>query len=102
MTYPLMILPFVALTIVVTGVSAVRPGFGRRIAASALGAVVLVVLTAIFDNAMIALDLFTYPPEHLSGLRIGLAPLEDFSYPVCAAFLIPAVFALISRRKDSA
>lgn len=101
MTYPLMILPFVALTIAVTGVSAVRPGFGRRIVASALGAVVLVVLTAIFDNVMIALDLFTYPPEHLSGLRIGLAPLEDFSYPVCAAFLIPAVFALVTRRKES-
>ena len=102
MTYPLLVLPFIALTVVVTAISAVRPGFRRRLAASALGAVVLVVLTAIFDNVMIALDLFTYPPEHLSGLRIGLAPLEDFSYPVCAAFLIPAVFALISRRKDSA
>lgn len=102
MTYPLLILPFVVLTVVVTTVSAVRPGFGRRIASSALGAVVLVVLTAIFDNVMIALDLFTYPPEHLSGLRIGLAPLEDFSYPVCAAFLIPAVFALLTRRKDPA
>ena len=29
---------------------------------------------------MIAAGLFTYPPEHLSGLRIGLAPIEDFSY----------------------
>ena len=99
MTYPLLVLPFIALTVVVTAISAVRPGFRRRLAASALGAVVLVVLTAIFDNVMIALDLFTYPPEHLSGLRIGLAPLEDFSYPVCAAFLLPAVFVLVSRKK---
>jgi lycopene cyclase domain-containing protein len=97
-TYPLLILPFVAVTVVVTLASAVRPRFRRRIAASALGAVVLVVLTAVFDNVMIALDLFTYPPEHLSGLRIGLAPLEDFSYPVCAAFLVPAVFALLTRK----
>jgi lycopene cyclase domain-containing protein len=98
-TYPLLILPFAAITVVVTLVSAIRTRFARRIAASALGAVALVVLTAIFDNLMIALDLFTYPPEHLSGLRIGLAPLEDFSYPVCAAFLVPAVFALLTRKE---
>jgi lycopene cyclase domain-containing protein len=101
MTYPLMILPFVALTVAITAISAVRPGFRRRLAASALGAVVLLALTAIFDNVMIALDLFTYPPEHLSGLRIGLAPLEDFSYPLCAAFLIPAVFSLVSRKESA-
>ncbi len=58
---------------------------------------VLVALTAVFDNLMIAAGLFTYPPEHLSGLRIGLAPLEDFSYAVCAAFLVPAVFTLLAR-----
>jgi len=58
----------------------------------------LLILTAIFDNLMIAADLFAYPPEHLSGLRIGLAPIEDFSYPLCAAFLIPAVFELLSPR----
>ncbi|MFG6445292.1 lycopene cyclase domain-containing protein [Microbacterium sp. P06] len=98
MTYPLLILPFVALTVIVTLASAVRPRFAPRLAASALGAAVLVVLTAVFDNVMIALDLFTYPPEHLSGLRIGLAPIEDFSYPVCAAFLVPSVFALLTRK----
>ena len=65
-------------------------------AASAITAGVLVVLTAVFDNLMIAAGLFTYPPEHLSGLRIGLAPLEDFSYAVCAAFLVPAVYSLLS------
>lgn len=99
MTYALIIVPFFVATVVVTVASALRPGFRRRVAASALGAIVLVVLTAIFDNVMIALDLFTYPPEHLSGIRVGLAPIEDFSYPVCAAFLLPAVFALLSRRE---
>ena len=64
-------------------------------AASGIAAAVLVVLTAVFDNLMIAAGLFTYPAEHLSGLRIGLAPLEDFSYPLCAAFLVPAVFTLL-------
>jgi lycopene cyclase domain-containing protein len=96
-TYPLIVLPFVALTAIVVALSARRPRFGARMAASAVGAVALLALTAVFDNVMIALDLFTYPPEHLGGLRIGLAPVEDFSYPLCAAFGVPAVLALLRR-----
>ncbi len=102
MTYALIVIPFALVTIVVTALSARRPGFGARIAASVLAAVVLVALTAVFDNVMIALDLFTYPSEHLSGLRVGLAPIEDFSYPVCAAFLVPAVAALLARSNEDA
>ncbi|WES65067.1 lycopene cyclase domain-containing protein [Microbacter sp. GSS18] len=95
MTYPLIVVPFTLVTLAVTLATVRRPRFGRRMAASGVAAVVLVGLTAVFDNAMIAAGLFTYPAEHLSGLRIGLAPLEDFSYPVCAAFLVPAVFSLL-------
>ena len=98
MTYALLILPFAAVTLAVVLWTARRPAFGVRMAASGIAAAVLVVLTAVFDNAMIAAGLFTYPPEHLSGLRIGLAPLEDFSYPICAAFLVPAVFDLLRAR----
>ncbi len=97
MTYPLIVLPFVLATVIVTLASSRRPDFGRRMAASAISALVLLALTAVFDNIMIAVGLFTYPPEHLSGLRIGLAPLEDFTYPLCAAFLVPAVYALLTR-----
>ncbi|MGC8025617.1 lycopene cyclase domain-containing protein, partial [Salmonella enterica] len=82
-----------------TFLSVRRPAFGRRMRASALAALVLVVLTAVFDNIMIAVGLFSYPPQHLSGIRIGLAPLEDFAYPVCAAFLVPALFTLVSARR---
>ncbi|WP_438352603.1 lycopene cyclase domain-containing protein [Microbacterium sp. CJ88] len=98
MTYALIVLPFVAITMAMVLTTVRRPGFGRRTAASAIAAVVLCALTAVFDNLMIAAGLFTYPPEHLSGLRIGLAPLEDFSYPICAAFLVPAVFILLRSR----
>ena len=97
MTYPLIVVPFAALTVVLVLATVRRPRFGVRMAASAGAAVVLLALTAIFDNVMIALDLFTYPPEHLSGLRIGRAPLEDFAYPLCGAFAVPAVFTLLSR-----
>lgn len=101
MTYALLILPFAAVTLLVTLATLRRPGFSRRMGSSAIAALALVALTAVFDNVMIALGLFTYPPEHLSGLRIGLAPIEDFSYPVVAAFFVPAVFTLL-RREPSA
>ncbi|MCT9820432.1 lycopene cyclase domain-containing protein [Microbacterium sp. W1N] len=102
MTYALLIVPFLVVTIVVTALSARVPGWPARLRASLVTAAALVVLTAVFDNVMIALDLFTYPKEHLSGLRIGLAPLEDFSYPLCAAFLVPAVHALLRRDRPRA
>ncbi|MCT2087458.1 lycopene cyclase domain-containing protein [Microbacterium enclense] len=102
MTYPLILVPFVALTLAVTLASVRRPGFARRMRASAWTALVLIALTAVFDNVMIAVGLFSYPEEHLSGLRIGLAPLEDFAYPICAAFLVPALFSLVPARRHTA
>jgi len=95
MTYGLIVLPFAAVTVVAVLLTLRRPRFGRRMAASGVAAAVLVVLTAVFDNLMIAADLFSYPPELISGARIGLAPIEDFAYAVCAAFLVPAVFTLL-------
>ncbi len=97
MTYALLILPFAAVTLLVTLASRRRARFAARMRASAVAAAVLALLTAVFDNLMIAAGLFTYPPEHLSGIRIGLAPIEDFSYPLCAAFFVPAVYALLNR-----
>jgi lycopene cyclase domain-containing protein len=99
-TYFLINIPFVIVTVIVTLATVRRPRFGRRMAASAVAAVVLVILTAIFDNVMIAVGLVVYPEDMLSGLRIGVAPLEDFSYPLCAAFLVPAVYTLLARRKE--
>ena len=100
MTYPLIVIPFMTITLVVTLATVRRPRFRRRMAASAIAAVVLLVLTAIFDNVMIGVGLIDYPEQHLSGLRIGIAPLEDFSYSLCAAFLVPAVYTLLHRRAE--
>jgi len=99
-TYTIIVVPFVVLTVLVTLATLRRPAFGQRMAASSISAAVLLVLTAIFDNVMIGVGLIEYPEQHLSGLRIGIAPLEDFSYPLCAAFLVPAVYTLLARRPD--
>ncbi|WP_394685992.1 lycopene cyclase domain-containing protein [uncultured Microbacterium sp.] len=96
MTYPLIVLPFVIVTLIVTLATLRRPRFRQRMASSTLTALVLGGLTLVFDNLMIAVDLFSYPQEHLSGLKLGLAPIEDFAYPLCAAFLLPALFTLFA------
>ena len=64
----------------------------------AAAAAALVLLTAVFDNVMIAVGLFEYADSVISGLRLGLAPIEDFAYPVAAAFLVPAVRTLLAPR----
>lgn len=97
MTYALIVVPFLVVATAVALATLRRPRFARRMAASAVTALVLFALTAVFDNLMIGLGLFTYPDEHLSGVRIGLAPIEDFAYPLAAAFLVPAVATLLTR-----
>jgi lycopene cyclase domain-containing protein len=79
-----------------SGLSATR----RKLALAAAGAAaaVVLVLTAVFDNLMIAAGLFTYAPGLISGVMVGLAPLEDFAYPVAAVLLLPSLWILLGRR----
>lgn len=51
-----------------------------------LALAVLLVLTAIFDNLIIANDIVAYNTDKILGLYIGRAPIEDFMYCV-GAFL---------------
>ncbi|AXL12818.1 lycopene cyclase domain-containing protein [Microbacterium foliorum] len=76
---------------------------GRRrahIGAIALTLAALVILTAVFDTLMIATGLFHYSPAHLLGVHIGLAPLEDFAYPVAGAILLPTLWAALRARRS--
>jgi lycopene cyclase domain-containing protein len=63
-------------------------------------ALVLVVLTAVFDSIMISFDLFRYDTAALLGLRVARVPIEDFAWPVAAALVLPALWALLGRRGD--
>ncbi|WP_314035397.1 prenyltransferase [Dietzia sp. CH92] len=60
--------------------------------------VVLLVLTAIFDNVMIAAGLVAYDDALTSGIRLGVAPIEDFSYAVAAAVFVPSVWFTLTAR----
>ncbi|GAA1123169.1 lycopene cyclase domain-containing protein [Arthrobacter flavus] len=61
-----------------------------------LSAVILLILTAVFDNLMIQLGFFGYNPEWISGVFVGVAPLEDFAYPLAAVVLLPALWTLFT------
>ena len=65
-----------------------------------VGLVLLVVLlmTAIFDNVMIAVDLVGYNATKISGVFVGVAPLEDFAYAVAAVVLLPSLWSLLEKR----
>lgn len=59
----------------------------------------LLVLTAVFDNLMIAAGLFHYAAERTSGISIVLAPIEDFSYPLVAGILLPVLWTWLTTRR---
>lgn len=68
------------------------------LAAIALTLLVMLTLTLIFDNIMIAVDLCRYPEENFSNITLGLVPLEDFSYPIFTALVLPMWFEVLNKR----
>jgi lycopene cyclase domain-containing protein len=55
-------------------------------------AAVMLTLTAIFDNVIIGTGIVAYDREKISGIKIGVAPIEDFAYAVLAIVLVPSLF----------
>ncbi|RQP11255.1 MAG: lycopene cyclase domain-containing protein [Microbacteriaceae bacterium] len=100
--------PIIALALVVSAVSvrlilgavARRRGRPLPVMPTLVTGLVLVVLTLVFDNLMIGVGLYGYPAEQLLGVRIGLVPLEDLSYPIATAALLPAVWHLAGGDRD--
>ncbi|MBL0887096.1 lycopene cyclase domain-containing protein [Myceligenerans indicum] len=100
MTHLLLAAAFLAVATALAAIirrTVARPGPWRPMV---LAAAALLALTAVFDNVMIAAGLFAYSDAHISGLRIGLAPVEDFAYPVAAVVLLPALWSLLGGGDD--
>jgi len=99
MTYLLMSLPFIAIALVVFGLGALharrRGALGPYLSAWAVATASLIVLTVIFDNVMMAAGFFDYGAEHISGVRLGLIPVEDLLYPVAGALLLSGVWEML-------
>lgn len=103
MTYLALTIPFLAVAVVAAVLALLaQPAerIRRHLAATGITILVLAVLTAVFDSLMIGAGLFYYSPAHLSGIFIGLAPIEDFAYPLAAALGLPALWWMLTRRKE--
>lgn len=99
MTYAGLAVCFLAAAALVLVAAAVLRRPDRRWwLATAATALALVLLTVIFDNLMIAADLFDYGDQHRSGVQLGLAPIEDLAYPLGAAILLPALWVRLRDR----
>ena len=105
MTYTLISLGFLAVTVLALAIALAKRADRRALivrwrAPVIAAGIVVMILTAIFDNVMIASGLMEYGQETTSGLVLGLAPLEDFAYPLAALILLPAVW-LLTRKQTS-
>lgn len=87
--YRYLLLNLVFIAIAAMYIAYKRPPLGRNFL---LTFGVLCILTAVFDSIIIGLDIVRYYPEHILGMYIGKAPIEDFAYSLVAAGLVPALW----------
>lgn len=63
-----------------------------------LAAIVVLILTAVFDNVLVGTGIVGYDPALISGAKVGVAPLEDFAYAIAGLVLLPALWSLLAPR----
>jgi lycopene cyclase domain-containing protein len=67
---------------------------------------ILMLMTAVFDNLIILAGIVSYEESKLSGIKVLVAPIEDFAYTLVLVPLIALVQSYFlqwqSRRKTSA
>ena len=106
MTYLWLALAFITAAVlagVILARRAARPGeAGKHWKAVGLAFAALAVLTAVFDSVMIGMELFHYDASHILGLRVGLAPLEDFAYPLAGVVALPGLWMWLTRKRNGA
>ncbi len=64
-----------------------------------LAAIIVLILTAVFDNVLVGTGIVGYDPALISGAKIGVAPLEDFAYAIAGLVLLPSLWTLLTPRK---
>lgn len=75
--------------------------FKRPSKAWLIALVGLMLLTLVFDNLLIFLDMYSYAPSKILGVYIWLAPIEDFMYPLLAMILVPFIWHKLGKRYAS-
>jgi lycopene cyclase domain-containing protein len=75
--------------------------FRKRLNLRALGlaATLTLLMTLVFDNLIILVGIVGYDEALISGVKLGVAPIEDFSYTLVGLVLIPLTWELLGRKK---
>lgn len=114
-TYALLALPFFAVVAVVAVVAGVvarrrarggpaarRPSGRVAVATSVVAGIALLVMTIVFDNVIVGTGVVAYDASLISGLKIGVIPVEDLAYSIAAVVLLPSLWVLFDRADRSA
>ena len=94
MTYPL-------LTLIVLGIFAIFAMVMKRWVNWKVlvpTAIFMLLMTLVFDNLIIGTGIVDYDYSKTSGLRLFLAPIEDFAYTLVALVLVPSLFKFFRSR----
>ncbi len=98
MTYAIFSAAIVAVTALLTAPT-LRQLRGRPIAITAL---ILIGLTAVFDNIIVGVGLVAYDDDLILGLRVPIAPIEDFSYTLAVVMLVPTIWQWLAPKATTA
>ena len=91
-----------AIFLALVGCVAITAALARRSprwASVALAAIVVVTMTAVFDNVMVGISLVGYDRTRISGVFVGVAPIEDFAYAIAAVVLLPSLWTLLASKR---
>jgi small toxic polypeptide LdrA/B/C/D len=58
-------------------------------------------LSLVFDNIIVGLNLVAYDPAKILGIRVPIAPIEDFGYTIVGVILVPVLWGFFGRKKPS-
>lgn len=58
----------------------------------------MLLLTAVFDNLIVASGIVAYDESKLLGIKILTVPVEDFAYTIVAVLLVPAIWKAVNKK----
>lgn len=77
------------------GPGAARRWRGVTVLTGVVVGVVLVVATVVFDNVIVGSGIVAYDATRISGVRLGVVPVEDLAYAVAALLLLPSLAVFV-------
>jgi lycopene cyclase domain-containing protein len=94
MTYVALNIVFLGATMILLAITALRVRSRMPWRATGLTLIVTLAMTAVFDNVIIGAGLVAYDDARISGVQIGLAPIEDFAYTIAVVIIVSCVSVL--------